>query len=647
MTREIELILVYLAHDQGHLTGEQLDRCLKMAAAAEKSGKRVPVSEILLSGGFLTRTQFESVEALRLERGRDRLVEGYEIESVLGAGAMGCVYRARQISMDRPVALKILPPAWSADPDWVARFLREARATARITSPHIVQGYDVGTSHGIHYFAMEFVEGKDLGKILDERGRLPESEAAGIALQIARALEAVWDAGIVHRDIKPDNILVTSKGVAKLADMGLAKGRETVAAELTQAGAVVGTPRYLSPEQARGDELDGRSDIYSLGLTFYQVLAGEPPFRDESSAVLLARRLSEDVPSPKSECPELSDAVSRIVIRMTRRPPDQRYQSATELVKDLEALRAGKPLPSSAIQEPRTTDPTVILPPERPLDRRFGTDPRRAQWRPPDRPKTEPTPAQEPRLRERPATGEHPLPARRAASSRFVFFHVPGDDEAFFALIALKSDLVRASHVQTALDLQETQAEAGRHTSLDQILVDKGYLEEKHREKIRAVQARHRQFEGDILFGQIAVQLALATEEQVQACRKEQEQLAAAGEPPRLGDLMVSRGHITPEGKGRILAEQVRARRTEETRRFGSIALRCGFVDKEGLSGALRIQGQRIKEQKFPTRIGEILVEFGHLTQEESRAILRAQWRNELTGKPIPDLIAEILAEPA
>ena len=601
MSREAELILAHLALEQGHVLPEQLDRCLKKAAGDPARRKDLAVCGLLVSGGLLTFDQVDSLEDLRRSSGRERLIDGYEIESIVGKGGMGCVYRARQLSMDRPVALKTLPVSWSADGDWIARFLREARATARLTSPHVVQGYDVGTSHGIHYFAMEFVEGQDLRRILDERGLLPEAEAVRIALHVARGLEAACEAGLVHRDVKPDNILVHPKGIAKLADLGLAKGREPAGTELTQAGAVIGTPRYVSPEQASGEPLDSRSDIYSLGITLFQMLTGQLPFLHDSPVVLLARRCTEDVPPVRSLRPDLSPEIEHIIARMTRRPRGERYQDPSELANDLESHLA---------RGPRAHAPA-----------------------PPPPARTDARPSSSPALpRTRPAT-------------RFLFFHVPTEEETFFAVIAGHGDLVGRADLQTALELQECQAEVGVHLPLDRILVDKGWLSAKHRDRIREVQSTHRISEMDTLFGKIAVQLGLTTEERIEEGRRAQKASGTA-EPPRLGDLLVERGWLTQEGKGRILAEQVRARRTEETRRFGTIALKCGFVDKARLDRALRIQGQRIKDRQPHTKLGEILIELGYLTDGESRAILRAQRRNEITGKPIRELVQEVLADP-
>ena len=201
----------------------------------------------------------------------------YEIESLLGRGGMGVVYKARQISLNRPVALKILPPSLSSDSSFVKRFHREAEAVAQLDHPNIVQIIDISKAKGLHFFSMQYVEGRTLDEVLKEKGCLDADEAVRIITQAAQGIEHAHKNGIIHRDIKPSNIILDDSGSVKVMDFGLARSTEE-RSKLTQSGTLMGTLDYMSPEQCRGDELDGRTDIYSLGVVLYEALSGRTPF---------------------------------------------------------------------------------------------------------------------------------------------------------------------------------------------------------------------------------------------------------------------------------------------------------------------------------------------------------------------------------
>ncbi|MBI3831058.1 MAG: protein kinase [Planctomycetes bacterium] len=275
-------------------------------------------------------------------------IGGYEILSKLGAGAMGAVYKARQPGLDRIVALKVLPPAIAKDAKYIERFQREARASAALNHPNIVQGIDVGRDEdsGLWYFAMEFVDGKSLRSIQKEEGALPERRALEYGRDVARALECAAKHGFVHRDIKPDNVLVPSGGEAKLADLGLAKRTESEDAHLTQSGQAVGTPHYMSPEQARGenDQLDIRSDIYSLGATLFHLVTGKPPFEGPTGAVVMSKHLTEKTPLAHQVSERLSEPCSRLIAKMMHKQKEQRIQSPSELIEQIERVLNGTAL---------------------------------------------------------------------------------------------------------------------------------------------------------------------------------------------------------------------------------------------------------------------------------------------------------------
>ncbi len=254
-----------------------------------------------------------------------RLVGGrYRITGLIASGGMGEVYAARDTVLDRTVALKVLRPQLGSDEAFVDRFRREAMAAAQLTHPSIVQVYDWGRDASDAYMAMEFVDGENLREILAARGRLAPEVAARIAWQVCTALETARRAGIVHRDIKPENILITPGGDVKVADFGLA--RALAESTATQAGIVLGTAAYLSPEQVQGTEVDHRTDVYALGIVLYEMLVGRPPFTADSPAAVAVRRVNEDVPAPN-----VSPSLDRIVARATARRREDRFVSAAEM----------------------------------------------------------------------------------------------------------------------------------------------------------------------------------------------------------------------------------------------------------------------------------------------------------------------------
>ncbi len=271
----------------------------------------------------------------------------YRIESTLGGGGQAMVYRAVDERHGRAVALKVLFPgrASRTDPKYRERFLREGRLAAKLHHPNIVVVHDVGQDGKWDYLAMEIVEGASVDDLLKRERRLPEARALPIALGVARALEAATGAGILHRDIKPQNILITRDGTAKLADLGMAKeSGDEESTQLTAKGIVLGTSLYMSPEQAMGElTLDARADLYSLGITLFQMLAGGIPLQGENATKTLLRHIQEDVPPPSRWERSVSAETDAIVLGMTVRDRDDRYPSFGTLAADIELVIAGQP----------------------------------------------------------------------------------------------------------------------------------------------------------------------------------------------------------------------------------------------------------------------------------------------------------------
>jgi serine/threonine-protein kinase len=343
------------------------------------------LGEILIEKGYLTPEQ--AVQIVKLQAQSTASVKlsipGYELLSRIGQGAMGTVYKARQISMDRVVAIKILSPRYSRDRSFVERFIREARAVAKLSHENIILGIDVGEAGGIHYFVMEYVDGVPLSSILKREGRLDEKRCLTIGLQIARALSHAHKHGIVHRDIKPENIMIASSGVAKLCDLGLAKQTKGDA-DVTMDGTSVGTPNYISPEQARGEEhIDTRSDIYSLGASLYHMATGGPPFSGSNPMVVMTKHVTESPEPPRKRNPTLSEGFSALVLWMMQKRREDRPQDPDALIVEMERVLAGQqPAPASV---PERRPISVIQ--RSPMERRHPTTHHHAarRWAPASR----------------------------------------------------------------------------------------------------------------------------------------------------------------------------------------------------------------------------------------------------------------------
>ena len=265
----------------------------------------------------------------------------YEILAELGGGGMGRVYRARDLTLERIVALKTLAPQFRKDEVLVQRFLKEARAAARLNHPNIVQIYDFGKEGDTYYLAMEYVEGESLAQFL-KRGTFTESDAISVTRFTCRALVVAHAEGLVHRDIKPDNLMLTAKGELKLVDLGVAK-RVDEDQSLTQTGQALGTPHYISPEQIRAaKDIDGRADIYSLGATMYHLVTGKPPFNGSSSAMVMSLHLYQPVEDPRASVPELSEGFAFVLQKMMAKDPNDRYPDADAVDRDLYRLEIGE-----------------------------------------------------------------------------------------------------------------------------------------------------------------------------------------------------------------------------------------------------------------------------------------------------------------
>jgi len=272
----------------------------------------------------------------------DKKIGKYKVVREIGKGGMGVVYKALDPETQRHVAIKVLP-ANMVDKAMVERFSREAHAMSRLKHPNLVEVYEVGMSAGQHFYTMEFIEGDSLRTIIKDKGRLPFTDCLRIAAQIADALARIHGEGMIHRDIKPANIMVTADGDVKLMDFGLVQVADMT--RLTVEGSSVGTAEYMSPEQISEDEIDSRSDIYSLGATMYEMITGRPPFQAESLQAILMKHKYEQPPALRSLRTDAPPALEQIVHKAMAKNVSQRYQRIQELIKDLTAI-GGFSLPS-------------------------------------------------------------------------------------------------------------------------------------------------------------------------------------------------------------------------------------------------------------------------------------------------------------
>jgi serine/threonine-protein kinase len=278
-----------------------------------------------------------------------RLLGGrYELDGVIGRGGMAEVYRARDLRLDRVVAIKTLRSDLARDPTFQARFRREAQSAASLNHPSVIAVYDTGEDMMDHapvpYIVMEYVEGRTLRDVLQEEHRLSPERALQMTDGILRALDYSHRGGIVHRDIKPANVMLTSSGEVKVMDFGIARALADSAATMTATAQVIGTAQYLSPEQARGERVDARSDIYSTGCVLYELLTGRPPFQGDSPVAIAYQHVREEAPQPSQLDPSIPQYANAIVMKALAKDPNYRYQSASEMRADIQRASQGMPV---------------------------------------------------------------------------------------------------------------------------------------------------------------------------------------------------------------------------------------------------------------------------------------------------------------
>jgi serine/threonine-protein kinase len=341
---------------RNYVTDREIRRCLQLQDEAYRAGRRdTSLLDFLIEEGFISASQGQRI-VHDLEEGKEfnLHVPGYRIVGKVGEGGMGVVYRARQSSLQRDVALKVLRADLSADGNFLERFRREAVCTAQINHPHVVGVVDVGMIERDRrwYIVMELIEGIDLSVELAQRGRFEEMETARIGLEVARALAHLHRLGYIHRDVKPQNIMITKDRIAKLTDMGLARQIHDEVMIKKEAGKALGTPDYISPEAIRGEgaALDGRADQYSLGATLFHIVTGRVPFVAENPVKVMGKHMDEPLTPAAKIRTDLKLGLSEVIEVLMGKRRSDRYPTTEDLVRDMEAIVSGRP-PVFALQK--------------------------------------------------------------------------------------------------------------------------------------------------------------------------------------------------------------------------------------------------------------------------------------------------------
>ena len=332
-----------IAIDQGLCTDGEIEHCFK-ELKSRSATEPTTLKRILVEYGYVTPTQAKRLDgSIRESKDAAGKIPGYKVLGKLGAGAMAVVYKAKQLSLDRSVAIKVLPRRFSERSNYIQRFYKEGKLAAKLNHNNIVQAIDVGEINGLYYFVMEYVEGKTIFDDLNGGKIFSEEEALDIITQVARALKHAHSINMIHRDVKPKNVMINLEGTVKLADMGLARETSDIKAAKSEQGKAFGTPYYIAPEQIRGEvTIDGRADIYALGATLYHMVTGRVPFEAETPSEVMRKHLKEPIIPPDHINTSLSAGLAEVIEVMMAKKKNERYQNCEELLIDLDALQRGQ-----------------------------------------------------------------------------------------------------------------------------------------------------------------------------------------------------------------------------------------------------------------------------------------------------------------
>lgn len=348
MSDNRDMLFLKIAVKNQLLSPEQAEQVLSAIESRQELGVKRSAGEVALEKEFLNEEQISAVEGVVRNSMPPEKIAGFEVMDRIGGGAVGTVYRAKQLSLDKIVALKVLHQSLSKHPKFVSQFIQEAKTVGRLNHPHIVHAIDAGKEDGYNYLAMEFVDGESLKDRIQSRGKLPEAETLALARAVTQALRHAHSNGLLHRDLKPDNILLGTDGQIKVADLGLAMPLNDAQIQAEEHKRM-GTPFYLSPEQAQATGIDERSDLYALGATLYHCLVGKPLFTGKTVKEILTKQVHQEPVPPTEQGVTLSAATEALVLRLLAKDPGARYQSAEEVLRALqEAESSAAPTPRAA-----------------------------------------------------------------------------------------------------------------------------------------------------------------------------------------------------------------------------------------------------------------------------------------------------------
>ncbi len=358
----IDTLVARLVVENGLAVEEDVQACLARVKQMREENNQASLMQILVDQDYITNRQVSRLKQIAEAERAGHKIPGYKFLGKLGAGAMATVHKAKQMSLDRYVAIKILPRKFTSNPQFIERFYQEGRAAAQLNHPNIVQAFDVGKAGDYHYFVMEFVDGRTVYDDIVKHKRFSEKDAIDIVIQTSEALQHAHEKGLIHRDVKPKNIMITKEGVAKLADMGLARAVSDKEAAEAEAGKAFGTPYYISPEQIRGEVSIGPpSDIYSLGATLYHMVTGNVPFDGKNPSAVMHKHLKAELVPPDHVNPKLTAGLAEVIEMMMAKDPKKRYKDCKDLLLDLRAVRKGESPPIAHQDTPPAVDIASIM----------------------------------------------------------------------------------------------------------------------------------------------------------------------------------------------------------------------------------------------------------------------------------------------
>ena len=343
-TGGFETMLGKLVVQRGLATAEEMELCHAFQRESAQLDEPRTLTDLLVERQFLTPRQLDRLRREFEAKKSTEQIPGYKIKRKLGSGAMATVFLARQLSLDRLVAIKVLPKKLSANKNFIDRFYKEGRAAAQQNHPNIVSAYDVGRAGDQYYFVMEYVDGQTVYDRIVKGKRIIEAEAIQVVTLVAKALQHAHEKGFIHRDVKPKNIMISRKGAVKLADLGLARAMSDKDAAEAEAGRAYGTPYYISPEQIRGEiKIGPAADIYGLGATFYHMVTGKVPFDGKNPSAVMHKHLKAELIPPDHINPKISAGCAQVIEMMMAKRPKDRYHSEADLLADLKLIAKGRP----------------------------------------------------------------------------------------------------------------------------------------------------------------------------------------------------------------------------------------------------------------------------------------------------------------